>query len=176
MLLDHPDRSLCPSRTWRASHRAQSPTMRGSLDEEAFHGTHPHRRRIPPGPMGADGAPGAPPTSNRIQMLPEQACFFGGLCPTGRQERERAASQAFSPDVHPRRSHGGQCPFRLGLPERFRAHGAQAVQVPCPAARRSSSRPTFAASPIPLDSRLRLIYASHATPACAVHYTGTPAE
>ena len=37
------------------------------------------------------------------------------------------------------------------------------------AARLSSSRPTFAASPIPLDARLRLIYASHATPACAVH-------
>ena len=37
--------------------------------------------------MGADGAPGAPPTSNRIRMSAEKACFFGGLCATGRQKR-----------------------------------------------------------------------------------------
>ena len=34
--------------------------------------------------MGADGAPGAPPTPNRIRMSAEKACFFGRLCATGR--------------------------------------------------------------------------------------------
>ena len=40
-----------------------------------------------PVPLGADGAPGAPPTPNRIRMSAEKACFFGWLCATGRQER-----------------------------------------------------------------------------------------
>ena len=56
-------------------------------DRVSWHGTHPHRRGIPPGPMSEDGAPGAPPTPNRIRMSAEKACFFGGLCATGRQER-----------------------------------------------------------------------------------------
>ena len=91
------------SRIWRASHRAQSPTMRGPLDGKAFHGTHSHRRGILPGPMGADGAPGAPPTPNRIRMSAEKACFSAGVAlPAGK--RGRVVSQAFSPDVRPRRS------------------------------------------------------------------------
>ena len=53
-------------------------------DRVSWHGTHPHKRGILPGPMGADGAPGAPPTPNRIRMSPEKACFFGGLCARGR--------------------------------------------------------------------------------------------
>ena len=58
-----------------------------TLGSSIRHGTHPHRRGILPGPMGGDGAPGAPPTPNRIRMSAEKACFFGGLCATGRQER-----------------------------------------------------------------------------------------
>ena len=83
------------------------------------------------GSPGADGAPGAPPTPNRIWISAEKAMLFGGLCATGRQERS-TVSHACSPDARPRRSRGGECPIRLALPERFRAHGVRAVQVPCP--------------------------------------------
>ena len=59
--------------------------MRGPLDGKAFHGTHPHRRGILHGPMGGDGAPGAPPTPNWIRMSAEKACFSAGVAlPAGK--------------------------------------------------------------------------------------------
>ena len=72
--------------------------------------------------MSEDGAPGAPPTPNRIRMSAEKACFFGGLCATGRQERSsgfpKPSRRTFVQD-DPR---GVECPIWLGLPGGFKAH------------------------------------------------------
>ena len=81
-----------------------------TLGSSIRHGTHPHRRGILPDPMGADGAPGAPPTPNRIRMSAEKACFSAGVAlPAGK--RGRPVSHACSPDARPRRSRGGECPI-----------------------------------------------------------------
>ena len=57
-------------------------------DRVSWHGTHPHKRGIPHCPMGADGAPGAPPTPNQIRMSAEKACFSAGVAlPAGKRGR-----------------------------------------------------------------------------------------
>ena len=144
-----------------------------TLGSSIRHGTHAHRRGILLGPKGADGAPGAPPTGSGCQQ--RKHAFRRALRYRPAREVDRFPTPARrtlvqdGPEAASVRS-DWPCRNGSGLMEFERS------RCRARAARLSSSRPTFAASPIPLDSRLRLIYAFHATPACAVHFTGPPAE
>ena len=126
--------------------------------------------------MGADGGPRRTPHPQPDPDVSRESMLFGGRCATGRQERSTGFPRLIagrSSKTVPRWRVSDLAGLAGTVQGSWSSSGLGAV--PCPAARLSSSRPTFAASPIPLDSRLRPIYASHATPACAVHFTGPPA-